>query len=92
MVNFNQAIKTVSQNGFAPKEMSQVTSRVADLTPTPKPSTGQTTVLTRNEWIEILKSNIKRFEAVLRANPNDEVTRGYLQNSKNLLFKIISAD
>ena len=46
--------------------------------------------VSKEDWAEIFKTNIKRFEAILRANPNDESARWYLENTKNLLVKLYS--
>lgn len=91
MPNFNQAVKSIGQNYTELKGMTRVTTNTAsEITQAPKTETGRRVVLSENDWVEILKTNIKRFEAVLRANPNDEITRGYLENSKNLLMKLYS--
>ena len=91
MPNFNQAIKSIGQNYTELKGMTRVTTNTAsEITQAPKTETGRVIELSESDWAEILKTNIKRFEAVLRANPNDEITRGYLENSKNLLMKLYS--
>ena len=88
MPNFNQAVKSIGQNYTELKGMTRVTTNTAS--EAPKTETGRKVVLSENDWVEILKTNIKRFEAVLRANPNDEITRGYLEYSKKLLMKLYS--
>lgn len=91
MPNFNQAIKSIGQNYTELKGMTRVTTNTAsEITQAPKTETGRKVVLSENDWAEILKTNIKRFEAILRANPNDESARWYLENTKNLLMKLYS--
>lgn len=91
MPNFNQAIKSIGQNYTDLRGMTRVTTNTAsEITQTPKPETGRRVVLSESDWAEILKTNKKRFEAILRANPNDESARWYLENTEHLLRKLYS--
>lgn len=90
MPNFNQAIKSIGQNYTDLRGIRVTTNTASEITQTPKPETGRGVVLSKEDWAEIFKTNIKRFEAILRANPNDESARWYLENTKNLLMKLYS--
>ena len=72
--------------------MTRVTTNTAapEMTQAPKTETGRRVVLSESDWAEILKTNKKRFEAILRANPNDASARWYLENTEHLLRKLYS--
>ena len=89
MVNFKHAIKSCPQRDFVgKKEVNQVAKQLGEGNVKPKITTGQEIKITPEQWEKILKKNIKVFEAVLRGNPNDEIARSHLQNTKNLLLKL----
>ena len=88
MVSINNVMKPLYQgNAAIKKEANQAVKTVS----TSSLPSGKTVKLSKSDWIEILHENIRRFKCVLRANPNDEVTRSHLRNSENLLDKIYSS-
>jgi hypothetical protein len=80
MININPTIRSSYYGNNAFKQVAEKASTVR--------STGKTITLTREDWFKILNENKRRFECILRANPNDAAARDGLRRCIDLLDKL----